>query len=107
MENSGELHQQYYKQFVTNCTIEWVKNNIGIDKIIVSKDFHFNDLGYSHRYSHTLKTSTWIWDNAPVNVDRMRECGECHTNPSLGARTCVAKQAARKLLEQYKNGNKT
>jgi hypothetical protein len=101
MENSSVSHQQYYEQFVTDQTKIWVINNIGLGKLKNSKDGNFNDLGYRHTYSHALKTSTWIWDNAPVNVDKMRECGDCVTYPSLGSRTCVAKQAARILLHSY------
>jgi hypothetical protein len=107
MGNSSDLHRQYYEQFITDQTRIWVIDNIGLEKLRKSKDEYFNDLGYEHTYSNALRTSTWIWDNAPVNVNKMRECGECSDYPSLCVRTCVAKHAARILLEEYNNGNKT
>ena len=96
MSNSGELHHKYYSQFVTESTLDFIKRNIGIDKIKASKDKHLNDIV---KISNT--TGTWTWDFSPINLELARELGEVWPNsfPSQSTRTCVGKAAARMLVE--------
>lgn len=98
MKNSGELHHSYYAQFVTNETFDFVKNRIGLKKLLKSNDPHLNDI---IKMSGTAG-GTWVWDYSPVNITLMREAGEI---ASQSAHTCVGKAAARILIEQYKTAN--
>jgi len=92
MENSSELHHVYYSQFVTPETLNFVRNQIGMDKIKASKDPHLNDV-----VKWEQGGQTWKWDRSPINVPYAKECGE---GVSLSTRTCVGKAAARMLLKQ-------
>jgi hypothetical protein len=101
MENSSELHHAYYAQFITDGTRAYVKSRIGIDKLMKSNDKYFNDLGIKHTQNGA---GTWVWDFAPVNIQRMRDAGECGVGylPSQSAVTCTAKACARMLVLEEK-----
>jgi hypothetical protein len=96
MENSSELHQQYYLQFATASTFHFVQTQIGLEKLRNSKDKYFNDIIRMPGRAD----ATWIWDSSPVNLHLMRELGEvgAKSSPSKSTHTCVGKAAARKLL---------
>lgn len=97
LNDSSNLHQAYYSQFVTPATVEYVKRRIGIEKLKSSKCEHFNDLGYKHSQGGA---GTWIWDFAPVNIAAMIDAGECSGyGPSYSSITCTAKACARMILE--------
>ena len=100
MKDSKNLHRSYYAQFVTANTKLFVKNHIGLDLLRTSSCPHFNDV-----IKHDGPNG-WIWDRAPVDVQKMRDCDEIDKNslPSLASVTCVAKEAARQLLEEEANG---
>ena len=100
MNNSSELHHEYYSQFVTESTLSFIKDNIGIDKLKTSKDKHLNDL-YSHSNGGA---GGWIWDYAPINLQLARELGEVSPNGlgSQSTHTCIAKAAAKILLAESK-----
>lgn len=51
-------HDEYYSQFVNSNVIDAVNLCIGKDKIIDSKDEHFNDIPLKH------------WDNMPWMLQR-------------------------------------
>ena len=98
MDNSTELHQDYYAQFATEATRGFILSNIGLDKLKQSKDSCFNDI---------IKHSNggaggWIWDRAPYDHSKMIEAGECSEKykPSLSTITCTAKACARQLLKE-------
>ena len=101
MDNSSELHHDYYAQFVTDATRQWVINNIGMKKLLSSKCEYFNDLGI--KYSHG-GAGPWLWDFAPYNLEAMREAGEVSPKclPSQSAITCTAKACARILVREAK-----
>jgi hypothetical protein len=98
MENSSELHQDYYLQFATEATFNFVRTQIGLEKLRKSKDKYFNDVIRMPGHAD----STWIWDSSPYNLQLMRELGEVgeRSIPSKSTRTCVGKAAARKLLSE-------
>lgn len=80
-------HQEYYRQFVTPFVMDLVKSRIGIDRIRASKDPNLNDI--------PLK----MWDDMHpiVSPNRLQEAGD---GLSLSSTVCIAKQAAKMLLEQ-------
>jgi len=93
MQNSSELHHAYYLQFATESTFQFVRSQIGLEKLKTSKDKYFNDI---IRLPGTAN-ATWIWDRAPINQTLCREIGE---NLSRSTFTCVSKAAARELLNR-------
>lgn len=78
--NNECTHHEYYKQFVTKGAIECVKRAIGKDRIINSKDEHFNDIA--------LK----LWDNLYIPIPN-------GVDGSLATKVCIAKCAARMIKE--------
>ena len=83
-------HQKYYGQMVTQSIIQSVVSSIGVDKILDSKDEHFNDIPLSK------------WDKATrtFDVNRWPE-GD---SPSQAGLVCVAKAGAREFLRIYQDG---
>ena len=41
MDNSSELHHQYFSQFVTPATISFVNSQIGLTDVWTDIDFYF------------------------------------------------------------------
>jgi hypothetical protein len=83
------IHHAYYSQFVTENTMHFVKDRIGLAKIRASKCKHFNDV------VKMVGRRGWVWDFTPVNVALARQLGE---GLSLSTHTCVGKAAARMLI---------
>lgn len=98
MENSSELHHDYYAQFVTEATKQFVLSHIGIDRLLASTDDHLNDIEVP-RYEGGIY---WLWGRAPVNVALAKQAGECVANPTPSCCTCVGKAAAKILIEEHK-----
>lgn len=98
MANSSELHHEYYLQFATDATFQFVRSSIGIAKLKTSKDKYFNDIIRMPGRAD----ATWIWDSSPMNIAIARELGEigARSLPSKSTRTCVGKAAARHLLNE-------
>lgn len=96
MNNSSELHQAFYAQFVTDETIDFIKSRIGIDKIKASKCHHLNDV------VKMGASGGWIWDYSPLDLSKARQLGAVgkHSYPSQATHTCVGKAAARMLLAE-------
>lgn len=96
MANSSELHNEYYLQFATKATFQFVRSAIGITKLKTSKDKYFNDIIRMPGRAD----ATWIWDSSPMNLALARELGEVGAKsiPSKSTHTCVGKAAARKLI---------
>jgi hypothetical protein len=92
MENASELHDEYYRQFVTPQTIAFVESNIGLKRLQASTDEHLNDVV---RWEQGGRT--WLWDRTPINTTLAKELGE---GTSQSTRTCVGKAAARIILER-------
>lgn len=100
MENSSELFNAYYSQFITQATTDFILRNIGMEKLRSSKCEHLNDL-----YKHSNNgAGGWIWDCTPINLDLARELGEVSAGylPSPAFHTCVGKVCAKNLLNAEK-----
>lgn len=104
MANSSALHHDYYSQFVTSATREFVQTRIGLAKLLKSTDPYFNDVA-KHRNNGA---GGWIWDDSPFNYDLMLQAGEVSKGyyPSMSTRTCVGKACARMLVSEH-NGTAT
>jgi len=81
-------HEEYYRQFVTPGILYLVESRIGIDAVRASKDEHLNDIPLSK------------WDDmepfARGIAWKLKEAGD---GWSKSANVCIAKQAARMLIE--------
>lgn len=91
-------HSEYYAQFVTEGVIRCVAQAIGKDRIMASRDNHFNDI--------PLKQ----WDSlngamkSLCNQKAKKEAEPIKDNPhafmwSLSDAVCIAKEAARIIKE--------
>ena len=97
MEDSEALHHDFYAQFIIPSTFKFVKERIGMKKILASKDEHLNDVcKYFSNYQGGVN-AMWDWDLAPINQPLAKELGETF---SFSTRTCVAKAAARILIKE-------
>ena len=87
--NNECTYREYNAQFVTKYIINLVKSNIGLDRILNSKDEHLNDIRLSE------------WDRLAncINPD-FKSCGDF---TSLAGKVCVLKEAAKQIKEQYNN----
>ena len=80
-------HREYYAQYVTEGLKKQVLFNIPISELEKSKDEHLNDV--------ELKR----WDNVPMPYSvstQMKENGDYLTQAGI---VCIAKEAARQILE--------
>lgn len=83
-------YNEYYEQFVTGPIRYHVESCIGKDRILASQDKNLNDIPLAE------------WDAAAKsfpasNIDRdMRAAGDY---PTLAGLVCIAKTAARELIE--------
>ena len=99
--NNSELFNEYYGQFILPETRYFIISAIGMEKLLKSKDKHFNDI---------IKHSNggaggWVWDFTPFNLQLARELGEVSKNGtgSMSTHTCVGKVCARRLLAETQN----
>lgn len=80
-------HRQYYGQFVNADTISLVARAFGNDRLLASKDEHFNDIPLA------------LWDalvpHAPGSA-KFKEAGDFYT---LAGGVCMLKEAARQIVE--------
>jgi hypothetical protein len=98
MSNSTELFNDYYLQFATPASFEFVASEFPIGRLLGSKDKHLNDLC---KYSNG-GTGSWTWDFTPINLSLIREAGESN---SMATHTCVGKAIAKKMLSDYHSAN--
>jgi hypothetical protein len=92
--NGKRTHSAYYAQFITNAHYARVKNSIGIDRILASKDQYFNDIPLE------------IWDRlaVPVPAETARIMRECGDYPTLAGAVSTLKEAARQLKDSAEWG---
>lgn len=83
-------HRQYYAQFVTLAVRSVVTNAIGLKVLQSSKDEHLNDIPLAK------------WDSIArvCETDMRRSLKESKDFYSLGSGVCIAKEAARQLLDE-------
>ena len=92
LENSKELHLQYYLQFATTDTKKQVLYNIGSDRINNSNDKHFNDIPLSE------------WDMlSKFVVFNAKLCREVNGQISLSDRVCILKAIAENIRSNSTN----
>ena len=87
-------HREYYGQFVDLAVKAGILRDIGLEKILASKDESFNDIPLS------------VWDFLPcVRSNEINEkliaCGDF---PSMAVLCCIAKEGARQLRDAIKLG---
>lgn len=96
-------HRAYFAQFVTLACLAAVADTIGKERIAASTDRALNDIplsewdklsGGSGRAHHGDSKLHFVPHWAPVA--KLREAGESLT---LGTTVCIAKEAARQLIE--------
>lgn len=95
-------HEEWWQQFVTESTIRYVRDSIGLSRIVASIDEHLNDIPLAD------------WDRLTISqhFDRMdtKAWKDAHGIPrdnprfpwSLSDTVCVAKCAARMIQERYR-----
>ena len=84
-------HQRYYGQMLNTDIIGSVVRSIGVDRILDSKDEHFNDIPLNK------------WDQATRTFEIVK-WPEGDT-PSQAGLVCVAKAGAREFLRMYGDGD--
>lgn len=89
MKDSANLHDVYFRQYVTNSVKQRVLSVIDLNKILASTDKYFNDIPLA------------CWDRLfPLGSQELRkQLGECN---SISTTVCIAKAAARLLKEEHK-----
>lgn len=98
MKNSKELHHDYYLQFATKRTLDFVLSSLTVEKIkeaLNNGDEHLNKIKIP--YNDMGSGGRWWWDDAPINTELLKELGESN---SPSTHTCVAKAVAKMLVEQ-------
>ena len=84
--NGDCTHRQYYAQFVSDTLKSSVLNTIGLPALEKCR---------GQKWMNGIKLE--LWEKCfGVNVALMVECGD---GESIGGRVCVAKEAARQILE--------
>lgn len=81
MQNSSELHHVYYLQFATESTKQFILGSLSIDKIkdaLSGGDEHLNKIKIP--YNNMNHGGGWWWDNAPINMQLLREAGESNSH---------------------------
>jgi len=82
-------HREYYGQFVSVNTKTLVCGYIGMDRLRASKNEHFNDIPLAE------------WDNlARGGLPRTMSFKDVGDLATLAGEVCLAKEAARQLLEE-------
>lgn len=86
--NKECTHSEYYSQFITPMARLIVVSAIGLDRILKSKDPHFNDVPLH------------LWDRLSFPIKNMKEAGDFLT---LAGKVCIAKEIARQYKESKSN----
>lgn len=97
MENSKELHHDYFLQFATESTKSFILNSLTVEQIkkaLEKGDEHLNNIKIP--YNNMGSGRGWWWDDAPINMTLLRELGGIN---SPSTHTCVAKAMAKMLCE--------
>ncbi len=93
MSNANKYTKAYYAQFVTDSTVQFIKENIGLNKLKKSKCEHLNDVV-------KITGAGWVWDASPFNLSLARLAGEVSQNGygSKSTATMIGKNAAKRML---------
>ena len=99
-------HREYYAQFVNEQVKNLVIRFIGKERLLKSKDEHLNDIplkdwdllgGFVFRGSEMVMKPTTI---EPIDYKLIKEAGDGVSSATL---VCIYKEAARQLIEKFKN----
>ncbi len=93
-------HQEFYSQFVTEATKRFILRDLTVEQIkeaLASGDEHLNEIKIPYNNMGRSTSGRWWWDDAPINTTLVKEAGD---NLSQSTHTCVAKVAARMLVDQ-------
>lgn len=92
---------EYYRQFVTPEILDRVSKAIGVDRIKASTDEHLNDIPMKEwdAIFGGVFRSGQIVVQPTVPRDIMTTLKEADEIASMATLCCIAKQAARKLIE--------
>jgi len=94
--NKEVSHHEYYSQFVTKATKDYVLSGVTVEEIKASEDGHLNDMKIP--FNHMGRGGgQWWWDYSPANEALIKEAGE---GRSYSTYTCIGKAAARILTEE-------
>lgn len=86
--NNDISHREYYAQFVTEATKRIVLRYIGLEKLLENTCEHFSD-------NMPLRS----WDTIPHKFNnQLALCGDWL---SMAGWVCIAKEAARQIVEDY------
>ena len=105
MQDSSNLHRQYYGQFVNDAVKNKVLQFIGKEALLASTDEHLNDIplkkwdalgGFIFRGSELILKPTTI---EPIEISKLKEANEGVSPSTL---VCIYKEAGKQLIEQYK-----
>ena len=92
-QNTYGLHIMYFGQFVDDRVKRIVKKRIGIERILMSKDKHLND----------IPLKEWdMLENSIKSICLRRFTAISGQGMSLSDCVCIAKEAARQLKDSYK-----
>lgn len=96
---------EYYDQFVTPEILNRVTRDIGLDRLLASKDEHLNDIPlkeWDALFGGVFRSGQMIVSpTVPHDINKMlKECGE--GGASMATLVCIAKQAARQLINNAK-----
>ena len=92
--NSKELFNDYYLQFATQASYDFISSKFPIKTLLSSKDGHLNDLA--------VWLDGWVWDFTPINTQLAHELGD---NNSDSTHTLVGKAIAKKMIADYHAAN--
>lgn len=104
MQDSSNLHRQYFGQFVNENVKRAVLHAIGKEALLASTDEHLNDIpmkhwdrlsGFAFRGSEMVMRPTNI---EPIDIKLLRETGEGVSCASL---VCIYKEAGKQIRESY------
>jgi hypothetical protein len=102
MNNSKELHHNFYLQFATKQTKKYILRELKIQDIkfaLENEDQHLNKIKIP--FNNMGSGGSWWWDCAPINLKLAQELGAVSKNcrPSQSTVTCICKAAAKHLVE--------
>jgi len=107
MQDSSNLHHQYYLQFATPEAKNIVLRSIGKDALLKSKDEHLNDIklhkwdslaGFVFRGSEAVVKPQYI--PSGINGAKLKEAKEGY---SCSTGVCVFKAVAKELINELKS----
>ena len=90
-------HREYYAQFVTEGIKTTVLSRFDIDRLVsaFNADEHLNGIPLQS------------WDNIRFyNMEVIRQMEECGDGLTLAGQVCILKEAARQIVEEWKENHK-